>query len=289
VPIDDLLTAALGAPPRATQPLSGGQGLVLRVVEQSGRVVVAKVDATPGADGRPIDLLAREAGMLRFLAARTTLPVPAVLAVTPHVLVLAHVEGSIGVGGAEVHAAELLAALHDTAPDDGAYGFPLPTAIGGLPQDGAPSSSWVAFLRDRRLLPMAAAARAAGRLPAAVHARVERCAARLGELVDEPPRPSLVHGDVWSGNVIVRGARVAAFLDPALGFADGEQDLAFVALFATAGDAFFAAYAARRPLRPGRVERWRAYDLWPLLVHARLYGGAYVDEIARRLDGLPGS
>jgi fructosamine-3-kinase len=285
--LDDALRALLhdaGVDAVGARRLSGGSvAEVLRVADAAGATRVVKVDRAP-SDVAP---LLREAAMLRFLGERSTLPVPRVLASTAQVLVLQDMPGATGFAGAEGHAAALLAALHDVTAER--YGFPFPAAIGGLHQDSTWSSSWRDFFRDRRLLAGARAAVDEGRLPATTARRLERFAARLHDVVDEPPRPALVHGDVWSGNVLSAGDRVTAFLDPATCFADGEQDLAFIALFATAGEAFFAAYEAHRPIRPGRVERWRAYDLWPLLIHVRLFGGAYVDEVDARLRALPGS
>jgi fructosamine-3-kinase len=120
-------------------------------------------------------------------------------------------------------------------------------------------------------------------------AGIERVAARLPDLVGEPAPPGLVHGDAWTGNVLVRDGRVAAFIDPAIYFADPEIELAFGTLFGTFGEAFFRRYGEIRPLRPGFFEvRRDVYNLYPLLVHVRLFGGGYVGQVAgivRRVAG----
>ena len=101
----------------------------------------------------------------------------------------------------------------------------------------------------------------------------------------EPARPSLIHGDMWGGNVLARGGRIAGFVDPAIYYADPEIELAFSTLFSTFSDAFFERYGALRPLRPGFFEQRRdLYNLYPLLVHSRLFGGPYPDAVARTLD-----
>jgi fructosamine-3-kinase len=85
---------------------------------------------------------------------------------------------------------------------------------------------------------------------------------------------------MWAGNVLCGGGRVAAFIDPAIYYADAEIELAFATLFATFGTAFFASYQRLRPLRPGFFEGRRdLYNLYPLLVHARLFGGHYVSSV----------
>ncbi len=134
---------------------------------------------------------------------------------------------------------------------------------------------------------MARGALAAGRLPPALMARIEAAAGRLEHWLDEPPQPSLIHGDLWAGNVLCREGRIAAFIDPAIHFADAEIELAFATLFGSFGDPFFDAYGARRPLRPGFLEiRRDVYNLFPLLVHVRLFGDAYLPAVGRILDRL---
>jgi fructosamine-3-kinase len=91
---------------------------------------------------------------------------------------------------------------------------------------------------------------------------------------------------MWGGNVLVDGGRIAAFIDPAIYHADPEIELAFSTLFGTYGDTFFRRYGEHRPIRPGFFEARRdIYNLYPLLVHTRLFGGQYagqVDSILRR-------
>jgi len=100
----------------------------------------------------------------------------------------------------------------------------------------------------------------------------------------EPERPSLIHGDMWGGNVLCRNGAVAGFVDPAIYYADAEIELAFSTLFSTFGDAFFSRYRELRDIRPGFFEtRVPLYNLYPLLVHVRLFGGGYVAQVERTL------
>ena len=124
----------------------------------------------------------------------------------------------------------------------------------------------------------------AGALASAAFARLERLCARLAAFVEEPSAPALVHGDVWSGNVLVRDGVVVAYVDPAIYYADAEVELAFITLFSTFGDGFFARYRERHPLRAGFFEARRdLYNLYPLLVHATLFGGGYGASVERTL------
>jgi len=269
----------LGVRAVAARPLPGGcVGAVLDVGLADGRHVVAKLG--PG--------LEPEAWMLRFLAGRTALPVPAVLHGDDDLIVMERIEAGDPLdAAAQADAARALAALH--AQESPTFGLERDTLIGGLPQANPPTASWCAFFRDHRLLDMARQAAAAGRLPAATHTRIERLAARLGEWIDESGRPGLVHGDAWSGNVLCRRGRVAAFIDPALYYADPEIELAFGTMFGTFGTPFFERYHDIRPIRPGFWEaRREIYTLWPLLVHVRLFGGSYLGAVERVLQRFVG-
>lgn len=222
--------------------------------------------------------------MLRYLADRTDLPVPQVVHAEPDLLVMTYIDaGDPITPSAEIHAAELLAALHGvTAPK---FGLERDTLIGPLPQPNAPSDDWIGFFRDRRLLPMARLALDAGRLQSDVMTRLETLAARLEECLIPPDRPSLIHGDMWGGNILVKAGRIAGFVDPAIYYADPEIELAFPTLFNTFGEHFFRRYAEMHPIRDGFFAiRRHIYNLYPLLVHVRLFGGGYPDAVKRTLE-----
>lgn len=256
---------------------SGHAGAILRLDLSDGRSAVAKTGAG----------LEVEAMMLRHLAAHG-LPVPAVWHSSPGLLIMEHVDGTGRMtDGAEEHAAELLAALHGITADR--YGFAQDTTIGPLPQPNGPMEDWHQFFAERRLLHMARAARDEGRLPAGLSGQVEMLCGKLSGLLGPPGPPSLLHGDIWGGNVLVRGGRVAAFIDPAIYHGDAEVELAFTTLFGTFGQSFFRRYNEIRPLRPGFFEvRRDVYNLYPLLVHVRLFGGSYVGQLRTILDRFAG-
>lgn len=243
--------------------------------------VVAKSAAAPAS----LDL---EAYMLRFLAERSRLSVPRVLFSSPTLLITEHIQGASRFSdAAQRHAADLLADLHSIPSPTGAFGLDRATLIGSLHQPNPWTPSWVAFFRDHRLLHMAHEARAAGRLPRELMPRINRLAARLGDLIDEPARPSLIHGDVWATNVLASADTVTAFLDPAIYYAHPEIELAFITLFSTFGDPFFDRYHDQCPIAPGFFEtRRHVYNLYPLLVHTRLFGGSYPEEISTSLTRL---
>jgi fructosamine-3-kinase len=222
--------------------------------------------------------------MLRYLRGRTDLPVPVVFYGSEALLLMEFVEGTNRFSDeAERHAAELLAALHGITADG--YGHERDTLIGSLDQPNPWTEDWVEFFRERRLLYAARAAHGAGRLPDEDLSRVERLADRLEDLVEVPNPPALVHGDAWRGNVLAKGGRISAFLDPAIYHADYEIELAFISLFNSFGDAFMRRYAEIRPIRPGFFEGRRdLYNLYPLLIHTYYFGGGYLGSVRRILE-----
>jgi fructosamine-3-kinase len=252
-------------------PLSGGCVADVRLVTmESGRRVVAKLG------GPHLDL---EADMLRHLRDRTDLPVPRVLHAEPDLLVMDHIEhrGGSGWGG---HLAELLTDLHGVTNADGRFGFGSPTLIGPLRLENGWSSDWASFYRDDRLLPLVDEASRRGNLPIDLERRLRNYAGRVDDDLAHGPSASLIHGDVWSGNVLANGSRVIGLIDPSVAYADPEFELAFIALFSTGGRAFFDRYAERRPIDRAFFERRVfIYQLFPLLVHVALFGGGYVGQL----------
>lgn len=281
---DVLVAKALQTDAKPVRPLAGGTNVDIKLYLLSdGRRVVAKLDKSTSP------LLTIEGEMIRYLAEKTDLPLPAVLYASPQLLITEYVPGESHLGVAEqTHAAELLAALHQiSAPQYGLTkvdGQPFDTLIGGLPQPNPPYEEWIDFFRERRLLYMAGEAALVGQLPMEMLLRLDKLAADLDQLLERPAAPGLIHGDMWTGNILTEGGRITAFLDPAIYFADPEIELAFATLFGTFRESFFRQYEEIRPLQPGFFEvRRDIYNLYPLLVHTRLFGGSYVQGIGRTL------
>ena len=270
--LDDAVAAACGSRPRARSTLFGGCiAEVYRLDFDDRPPLVAKVAPDGG--------LAVEGFMLDYLAVNTALPVPATRHVADDLLLMDYVD-HVGrrSAAAEEDAAEQLAALHAVSAP--AFGFERDTVIGALPQPNPWTRNWCDFYRDQRLLVMGRIARESGRLPAATHRHLERFCTQLEDFIDQPPAPGLVHGDVWAGNVLFAADRVAAFIDPALYFADPEVEIAYIELLSTFGTTFHRRYRALRPLRPGYAEGRRdVYNLFPLLVHTEICGAPYAEMV----------
>jgi fructosamine-3-kinase len=271
--------AHLGERMLSVRPLGGGCiGEVYRAELEEGTPLVAKVDRKGESH------LEREAYMLRYLREKSDLPVPEVYHGSETLLLMEFVEGSSHFSKeAERHAAELLAALHGVT--SATYGHERNTLIGGLNQPNPPTESWTDLFREHRLLYMANVVHEAGRLPAEDLLRVERLSEKLDELIEDPNPPALIHGDVWSANVLAREDRITAFLDPALYYADPEIELAFISLFDSFGNTFLERYAEIRGIDKAFFETRRdLYNLYPLLVHTYYFGGGYLNSVRNTLD-----
>ena len=196
-------------------------------------------------------------------------------------------EAELGRGLATVHAAGAAAfgaAPPANDPDDDRSGAAAPLRIGPLALPNDPLPDWASFYAERRLRPLLAPARDRGALSAAGVRAVEAVCDRMSELAGPPEPPARLHGDLWSGNVLWSGGRPFV-IDPVAYGGHREVDLAMLRLFGSPGARFLAAYEELAPLADGHQDRVALYQLFPLLVHAVLFGGGYgasVERAARR-------
>ena len=202
-------------------------------------------------------------------------PVPDVLAADHDVLVLRHVSGEPDWHGLGAR----LADLHRTTSGD-TFGWHRDNLLGRATQAGGWADDWPAFFAEQRLRPLLGA----DALPDDVRRRLERgIAGPLGDLLGaHTPTASLVHGDLWSGN-IVDGSWL---IDPAVWMADRELELAFTGLFGGVPEPFFAGYDSQWPLPSGAEQRQPALQLYHLLIHVWHFGAGYVGPVVDRLDRL---
>lgn len=188
----------------------------------------------------------------------------------------------------EIEAAKLLSRLHSVSNESRMYGYYYDTTIGPFKQNNEQTQySWGLFLAQMRILPMAKRCYEKKQISKAMLERLEELCRHLYKRIDMSViTPSLLHGDVWSGNIIFN-AEGATLIDPAIYFGDKEMELAFILLFDTFGDTFFNAYSEVHPLNDDFYEvKVPLYQVYPLLVHVALYGGSYVSQLEERLQRL---
>ncbi len=267
-----------------------------RVHLDDGRPLFVKTrpDASPGE-------YAGEAAGLDWLREPAALAVASVVAVHdppsgqrgPRLLALDWIASGARTPQLEEQLGRGLAGVHDAGAGafgatTSAGGSPPPLRLASLSLSNEPTDDWGAFYAERRLRPVAAVARDGGGLSAAGAQAVERVCERIADLVGPPEPPARVHGDLWSANVLTGADGRPCLIDPVAHGAHREMDLAMLRLFGSPGPGLLAAYEEVSPLSDGHAERVALWQLFPLLVHAALFGGAYGQSalrVARRYAG----
>ena len=175
--------------------------------------------------------------------------------------------------------ARMLAGLHRNTGKQ--FGWENDNWIGLSPQKNGWSGDWGGFWRERRLEPQLAMARSNG-LSIECGTLLERLPALFE---GHRPQASLLHGDLWSGNIGFTREGPVIF-DPAVYYGDREAELAMTELFGGFPREFYAAYSESWPLDPGYSMRKDLYNLYHVLNHANLFGGSYASQAARMITRL---
>lgn len=189
-----------------------------------------------------------------------------------------------GGSGSATALAEGLAAIHRVGSTR--FGWHRDNTIGSTAQVNTPETDWLTFWREHRLaFQLRLAARNGA--PARSLDTGEQLLAQLPALLDgHDPQPSLLHGDLWSGNyAYTRDGRPTIF-DPAVYFGDREADLAMTELFGGFSRDFYAAYQNAWPLEDGYPLRRTLYNLYHVLNHFNLFGGGYLSQAQGMMESL---
>jgi len=169
-----------------------------------------------------------------------------------------------------------LARLHQTSA--ASYGLDHDNYIGSIQQINSPSHSWIEFFIHQRLQVQLQFAVHAGHASSALQRDFETLYTKLPALLPEE-KPSLIHGDLWSGNILTHASGSPCLIDPAVYFGHREIDLAMTQLFGGFDGNFLDAYGEVFPLVPGFDKRVDLYNLYPLLVHVNLFGVGYLSSV----------
>ncbi|MDH4109804.1 MAG: fructosamine kinase family protein [Gammaproteobacteria bacterium] len=267
---------------RAVRPVGGGDiSDAYRVPVSDGWVFLK----AGGAD--ELNVLQAEADGLVELARPAAIRVPGVLATGCYrggsFLALEWIEFDRGDACDERLFGRQLAALHRSVA--GKHGWYRDNRIGLTPQPNPWTADWCEFWKTHRLgyqLELAGRNGFGGELRLLGGRLIEELP---GLLAGHQPPPSLLHGDLWAGNRGFSGG-VPVIFDPAVYYGDRETDLAMTRLFGGFGSGFYEAYEAAWPLPAGHDRRLPLYQLYHVLNHLNLFGGAYLgraESLLRRL------
>jgi fructosamine-3-kinase len=171
---------------------------------------------------------------------------------------------------------EQLAALHKVTGKE--YGLDYDNYIGRLPQSNKKHSDWTDFFVTERLEPQLQMALDGGKLSSGISENFERLYKHLPRLLPDEPA-SLLHGDLWGGNYCYNSEGNPAIYDPAVYYGHREIEIAFTHLFGGFSPDFYRAYQQSFPLQPDFDKRKNIYNLYPLLVHANMFGASYALQV----------
>lgn len=159
------------------------------------------------------------------------------------------------------------------------YGFSSDNWIGARKQENTFHDSWISFFRDCRLKPQFAAAD--HYFDSGDRKRIEKLLSSLDRYLIEPEKPSLIHGDLWAGNMITGNDGKGWLIDPAVYCGCAEADIAMTQLFGGYSGRFYECYRETGLLYPGYEDRRDIYNLYHLLNHLNMFGSGYLGSVMR--------
>jgi fructosamine-3-kinase len=266
-PAAESVATITGQSVRAVTPC----GVIWLVELGDGRTVVAK-------RGEFKKAMAEAAG-LRWLRVPGGPPVPQVHGHDEQWLVTEHIPAGRTDGAAAERFGRQLAVLH--AAGAPAFGTAPPGGlqqawIGAAPMANVAGPQWPQWYAEHRVLRYLRTAVDRGAVDTAGARAIHRTCERVGELAGPTEPPARLHGDLWSGNVHAGADGRLWLLDPAAHGGHRETDLAMLALFGCPYlERLLAGYTDVAPLASGWQRRVPLHQLFPLLVHAVLFGGGY--------------
>lgn len=282
--IAEQIAAASGEPFSPSAPRSVGGGCINSAYQLADgeRAYFVKVNR-----GETREMFAAEAAGLAELAAangpRVPRPLCTGVAGGQAFIAMEWIDLGRQRGDSAAEAGRRLARMHRRTRET--FGWERDNTIGSTPQPNTPHGDWVLFWREQRLgfqLALAARQGHGGRL----QERGARLLEVLPALLDHGPEASLLHGDLWGGNIGYDHQGDPVIFDPAVYYGDREADLAMTELFGGFGADFHAAYREAWPLAPGYDTRKALYNLYHILNHLNLFGRGYLSQAEGLIERL---
>ena len=264
-----------------TQSVSGGcinQGYQVR---GENAVYFVKIN-----DASQVEMFAAEALGLKQMYVTQTITVPQAIcwgtAGNSSYIVLQWLDLARGSNQSWTEMGRQLAAMHRQGINQ-EFGWEQNNTIGSTPQINYWMDNWADFFAEQRIgYQLKLAKRNGGSFPQ-TNQIVD---AVKQKLINHQPQPSLVHGDLWSGNAAIAADGSPVIFDPAAYYGDRETDLAMTELFGGFPTAFYHGYKEAWELDSGYRQRKSIYNLYHVLNHFNLFGGGYANQAKRIIQSF---
>jgi protein-ribulosamine 3-kinase len=230
-------------------------------------------------------LFLKEANGLRLIAQQKVIKVPAVIDCFEtngqQILLLEWINEGERTEKFWKNFGDQLAALHQTSNEH--FGLNEDNYMGSVLQCNQQTNSWTDFFIHQRLQPLIHKCLLQNLLSSKHQIQFESLYKRIPTIFDQQQKPSLLHGDLWSGNFMCSQSQEPVLIDTAVYFGRPAIDLAMTTLFGGFHPAFYEAYDYRSPFPSNYKEQWDVCNLYPLLIHLLLFGRSYLSGIERTL------
>lgn len=231
----------------------------------------------------PDHMFETESKGLKILSdANTDLVIPEVVEVGKNFLLLSLLIPGSGNSGSAYGFGTELAKLHQHSFET--FGLNHDNFIGKLPQSNNQHQNWADFFVSERIEPQINLGIQSGKFESDLIPIVDALHKTVQDLFPNE-QPALLHGDLWSGNYMFTKSGAASIYDPAVYYGHREMDIAMTRLFGGFSEEFYKGYNSGYPLADRFEDRIELCNLYPILVHANLFGGGYVrraNEILRQ-------
>ena len=229
------------------------------------------------------DSIFYEGKSLEFLNDKLPELFPKVLYVNKNILVIEFIaHNKIKNKNSEKDLARKIAQIHQLKNNQ--YGFKYDTPIGGLKQPSDFSKSWVDFYGKKRLGMIFEIINLTNPMTKEINRGIEKILKNLGNLIPDKPVPSLIHGDLWEGNILFNDGKLVGLIDPGIHYAHNEMEIAYLKWFQYIGNDFYDYYSDFIIIDKDFFNYSEVYELYYSLLNVHLWSREYVQNVAKLVN-----